>query len=239
MRIPREIVPLLVMFTLFNFGGIISSFMIENYARGLEYVAISFFLALTSVFFAILILGDMGRLRLIFRAYVISAVITSILGIIGYFGVGGFEMFTRYSRAMGAFQDPNVYAPFLIAPILYLVYGIVNRSPVLLPFRAGMLMILLLGLFLGFSRAAWGLFLFSAILFYFLLVVNEQKAKVRLRYLVLAGVGAVSIVLLLLVALQFDAISSLFTERFKAVQDYDGGRIGTVCQTYAGVLSSL
>ena len=234
MRIPVEVIPLLFLFTLFNFGGIISSFMIEDYARGLIYMAVSYFLALSAVFFAILIRNDMGRLRLIFRAYVVSAIITSMLGIIGYFGVGGFEIFTRYSRAMGAFQDPNVFAPFLVAPILYLIYGIVNRSPTLLPFRAGALMILLLGLFLAFSRAAWGLAVITAALFYFLLVINEQSAKVRLKYIVLAGIGLGAIVLLLLIALQFEAVSSLFSVRAKAVQEYDGGRIGRFARHLIG-----
>jgi len=193
MRIPREVMPLLFLFTLYNFGGVISSFMIADYMRGLIYIAVSYFLALTSVFFAVLIYEDMGRLRLIFRFYVLSAVLTSILGIVGYFGVGGFEIFTRYSRAMGAFQDPNVYAPFLIAPILYLVYGIANRSVTLLPVRAGLLAILLLGLFLAFSRAAWGLAVMSGALFYLLLVINEQNAKTRLKYIVLAALGVLAI----------------------------------------------
>lgn len=234
MRIPLEIMPLLVLFTIFNFGGVVSSFMMVDYARGLNYVAVSYFLAITSVFFAILIKNDMSRLRLIYRTYVVSAVCTSILGIVGYFGVGGFEIFTRYSRAMGAFQDPNVYAPFLVAPILYLIYGIVNRSPTLLPIRAGALVILLLGLFLAFSRAAWGLSVVSALIFYLLLIVNEQKAKVRLKYIVLAATGFAAIVILLIVALQFDAVSSLFTERAKAVQDYDGGRIGRFARHLLG-----
>lgn len=234
MRIPIEIIPLLILFTIFNFGGIISSFMMTDYGRGLMYVAVSYFLALTSVFFAIIIREDMGRLRLIFRAYVISAVITSMLGIIGYFGVGGFEIFTRYSRAMGAFQDPNVYAPFLAAPILYLIYGIVNRSPTLLPFRAGALTILLLGLFLAFSRAAWGLAVISAGLFYILLIINEQSARIRLKYIILAVFGFSAIVLLLIVALQFEQVSSQFSERAKAVQDYDGGRIGRFARHLLG-----
>ena len=234
MRIPREVAPLLFLFTLFNFGGIISSFQIEEYTRGLIYVAVSYFLALTSVFFAIVIKQEMGRLRLIFRAYVVAAVITSTLGIIGYFNVGGFEIFTRYNRAMGAFQDPNVFAPFLVAPVLYLIYGVVNRSPTLMPVRAGALVILLLGLFLAFSRAAWGLAVVSGGLFYLLLIVNEQKARVRLKYIVIGVAGVVAIVMLLLVALQFDEVSKLFAERAKAVQDYDGGQEGRFARHLLG-----
>ena len=135
---------------------------------------------------------------------------------------------------MGAFQDPNVYAPFLVAPILYLIYGIVNRSPTLLPVRAGMLLVLLLGLFLAFSRAAWGLAVISPCAFYLLLIINEQSAKNRLKYLALAGAGFAALIALFVFALQFDAISSLFTERAKAVQDYDGGRIGRFARHLLG-----
>lgn len=239
MRIGVSVMPLLVLFTLFNVGGIISSFMMEDYMRGIIYVAVSYFLALSSVFFAIVIREDMSRLRLIFRAYVVAAVITSCFGIIGYFGGGGFEIFTRYSRAMGVFQDPNVFAPFLVAPILYLVYGIVNRSASLLPVRAAALIILVLGLFLAFSRAAWGLAVITMALFYLLLIINEQKARVRLKYMVLAAIGLAAIMMLLVAALQFDAVSSIFSERAKAVQEYDEGRIGRFARHLIGYEMAL
>lgn len=236
MRVPRAVMPLLVLFVLFNTGGIISSFQIADYSRGLNYMAVSFFLALSSVFFAILILEDMGRLRLIFRAYVVAAVITTILGIIGYFGVGGFEIFTRYSRAMGAFQDPNVFGPFLVAPILYLLYGIMNRSATLVPLRAGVLLILLLGVFLSFSRAAWGLTVVAAFLLYLLLIINEQRAKVRLKYILLGVAGILSVALLLAVAIQIDTVADILSQRIKVVQDYDGGRGGRFDRHWLGLL---
>jgi len=235
MRIPRAVVPLLVIFCLFETGGIISSFQIANWQRGVQYVAISSFLALSSVFFAIVILEDMGRLRLIFRAYVIAAVITAMLGIIGYFhAMPGFDVFTRYSRAMGAFQDPNVFAPFLVAPSLYLIYGILNRSMTMAPIRVAMLLILLLGLFLGFSRAAWGLFVIAAALFYLLLIINAQTARERLRYISLAVIGVVLVAVMLAVALHFDTVYKLFLERFKAEQAYDVGREGRFARQMAG-----
>lgn len=239
MRIPRSIMPLLILFSLFNFGGIVSSFMMADYMRGIIYVAVSYFLALTSVFFAAIVVEDMGRLRLIFRAYVVAAFVTTVLGILGYFGVGGFEMFTRYSRAMGAFQDPNVYSPFLVAPILYLIYGIVARSPKLAFVRAAIVMVLMLGLFLAFSRAAWGLSVLSAIIFYFLLIINEQRNRVRFKYVALAAAGVVAVFFLLLTALQFEAVYSLFEERARAVQEYDGGRIGRFARHLLGLELAL
>lgn len=235
MRVSKDVLPLLFIFTVFCFGGIISTFMVPDYKAGLIYMAVSYFLALTSVFFANVIRIDMAFLRIIFRAYVVGAVITSMLGIIGYFGaIPGFEVFTRYSRAMGAFQDPNVYGPFLAAPILYLIYGIVNRSPSLIPVRAAALVILLLGLFLAFSRAAWGLAVIASAAFYLLLVINEQSSRIRLKYIVLAVTGVVAILLLLAIALQFEQVSNLFSLRAKAVQSYDGGRIGRFARHLIG-----
>lgn len=240
MRIPREVLPLLLLLTVFNIGGIISSFQGADWNGGLIYVAVSFFLALTSVFFAILIMEDMGRLRLIYRAYVISALVTALLGIAGYLGLApGLEIFTLYSRAKGAFQDPNVFGPFLTVPILYLIYGIVNRSPSLLPVRAGILAILLIALMLSFSRAAWGLAFLSAILFYALLIINEQQAKTRLKYVVIAIIGVSAGIVLITALFQLEAVSILLEQRLKLVQDYDTGRGGRFARHLQGYLFAL
>ncbi len=240
LRIPGNVIPLLVLLLMFNAGGVISSFQIEQWDRGIIYVAVSTFLALSAVFFAIVIQRDMGRLRLIFRAYTVAAVITASLGIIGYFdAVPGFEVFTRYSRAMGAFQDPNVFGPFLVAPMLYLVYGLLNRSAGLAPVRAAALIVLALGLLLAFSRAAWGLSLICGLLFYFLLVVNEQSPKVRLKYVAAGIAGVAAGVILIAVLLQFGAVAKLFAERFQLVQSYDAGREGRFARHAAGYLLSL
>lgn len=240
MRIPREILPLLLLLTVFNVGGVISSFQGPDWNDGLIYVAVSFFLALTSVFFAILIMEDMGRLRLIYRAYVLSALITALLGIAGYMGLApGLEVFTLYSRAKGAFQDPNVFGPFLIVPILYLIYGIVNRSASLMLIRIGILAILLVALMLSFSRAALGLVFISVVLFYTLLIINEQTAKTRLKYIVIAIIGSLAGIVLITGLFQLEAVSNLLDQRLKLVQDYDGGRGGRFARHVQGYLFAL
>lgn len=226
LRIPRAIFPLLILFSIFNTGGIISSFQMVDHKSGFTYVAVSFFLALTSVFFAIIISNDAKRLPLIFNVYVASAVISTMLGLLGYFHISGFGMFTKFERAAGAFQDPNVFGPFLTAPILYLVYRLLNASiKSVIPITA-LLGILALGLFLAFSRAAWGLTAFSLLLFYALLFINEQRARVRLKYIVLAVCGTVALILAFVAILQIDEVSKLFLQRAKVVQDYDGGTMG-------------
>ena len=226
MRIQKEIFPLLILVTTFTTGGIISSFMIEDHQRGLIYNAVTLFLGLTSVFFAVVIKQDMNRIRLILRAYVIAAVATSILGILGFFSISGFELFTKYDRARGAFADPNVFAPFLVAPILYLVYGTLRRSATLLPIRLSLLGIMLLGLLLAGSRAGWALTVLAIGMFYFLLLINEPSPQRRVTYILMGFAGAVSIVIAVIAALQMDSIWEIINQRARVVQDYDGARIG-------------
>src|SRR3546814_17466253 len=85
-------------------------------------MAVSTFLALTTVLYAAVIEDRPSRLELIFKAWVAAAVITAILGILGYFhAFPGAGALTSYDRAMGAFQDPNVFGPYLVAPILYVL----------------------------------------------------------------------------------------------------------------------
>ena len=226
LRIPAAILPILIPVFTFTLGGIISSFQIEDWYRGMIYNAVTLFLGLTSVFFAILIAQEMGRLRLIFRVYVVAAACTSVLGILGYFGMPGFDIFTKFERAQGAFADPNVFAPFLIAPILYLIYGIMNRSVTMLPIRAAFLFIILLGEFLAFSRGGWGVTVVTALLFYCLLLINEPKSKVRAKYILMGVAGIATLIVAIFVALQIDAIADIFVQRAQVVQNYDGARVG-------------
>ncbi len=226
LRIPVGVLPIMIPVFTFTLGGIISSFQIEEYYRGMIYNAVTLFLGLTSVFFAILIAQEMGRLRLIFRVYVVAAACTSVLGILGYFGIPGFDLFTKFERAQGAFADPNVFAPFLIAPILYLIYGVMNRSVSMMPIRAAFLFVILLGEFLGFSRGGWGVTTVSVLLFYGLLLINEPKSQVRAKYILMGVAGLGTLIVAIIVALQIDAIADIFVQRAQVVQNYDGARLG-------------
>ena len=239
LKIPRSVLPLLFALTLLNIGGILAIFQMDDFRKGAEYIAISYFLALTSVFFAIVIAADGKRLAQIFNLYVFAALISTVLGLLGYFNFPGFGIFTLYGRSAGGFQDPNVYGPYLTVPILYLIYLILNSRPLYAALFSLALGLLLLGLLLAFSRAAWGLSVFAIGIFYFLLIINEHNSLRRLRYIVLAVVGAALIIAGIIAALQVEAISSLFAERVKIVQDYDGGRHGRFARHALGFQLAL
>lgn len=227
LRISRYTVPLLALLITFNVGGMLSLTQMKDLADGPMYVAVSTFLALTAVFYAAIIEDSHRRLPLIFNAWTFAAVITSMLGILGYFhAFPGSEVFTLYDRAKGAFQDPNVFGPFLVPPSLYLVHGILTGNLRAAPIKAAALLILALGVFLSFSRAAWGLFLLTIILLIFVMLLKERSGAFRLRILVLSLAAILMMVASLVIALQFPQVSDLFSTRAQLVQQYDGEHLG-------------
>lgn len=240
LRISRYIAPLVVLILLFNVGGMLSLTMLDDLSVGPMYIAVSLFLALSSIFFASIVEARHERLDLIFRAWVASAIITSLLGILGYFhAFPGSEAFTLYDRAKGAFQDPNVFGPFLVAPSLYLVHGLLAGRILGAPLKIVGVLILALGLFLSFSRAAWALYLFSVIALVFIMLLKERTGAFRLKILVLSLSAAGLMIIALLVALQFDKVSDLFSSRTQLVQDYDGGHLGRFDRHRIGFLMAM
>ncbi|MBC7314578.1 MAG: O-antigen ligase family protein [Rhizobium sp.] len=227
LKISRAVAPLLALLLTFNVGGILSLTVMKDLGTGPMYLAVSTFLALTSVFYAAIIEDRHQRLRLIFQAWVASAIITGLLGILGYFhAFPGAEAFTLYDRAKGAFQDPNVFGPFLIAPALYLMHGLLTGKLSSAPLRVAGLLIIALGVFLSFSRAAWALFLFSAVALVFILLLKERTGAFRLKILLLSLAAVVLLVVAVVVALQFEQVRNLFLDRTTLVKEYDGGHLG-------------
>ncbi len=239
LKISRGTAPLLALLLVFNVGGILSLTVMQDLGDGPMYLAVSTFLALTAVFYAAAIEDDARRLKLIFDAWVVAAIVTSMLGILGYFhAFPGAEVFTRYDRAMGAFQDPNVFGPFLIAPSLYLIHGLLTGRLIDAPFKVAGLLVVALGVFLSFSRAAWALFLFSAVALVFILLLKERTGAFRLKILVLTLAAVVVLVLALAIALQVEQVRDLFLSR-TGIQEYDSGHLGRFERHRLGFLMSM
>lgn len=240
LKISRAVAPLLAFLLVFNVGGILSLTVMQDLGTGPMYLAVSTFLALTSVFYAAIIEDRHQRLRLIFQAWVAAAMITALLGILGYFhAFPGAEAFTLYDRAKGAFQDPNVFGPFLIAPALYLMHGLLTGKLSAAPLRVIGLLVIALGVFLSFSRAAWALFLFSAVALVFILLLKERTGAFRLKILLLSLTAVVLLVVAVVIALQFEQVRNLFLDRTTLVKEYDGGHLGRFARHRIGFLMMM
>lgn len=229
LRVSRYVVPLLLLLVLFNIGGVISMMQIADlHARSVPlYLAVSLFLAFTAVFFATVTEQDPGLFDVIFKAWIAAAVPTSILGIMGYFhAFPGAELFTLYDRAAGAFQDPNVFGPFLALPGIYLLHQIIRDRPGRIIVYLPPLLVIAGGIFFSFSRGAWGLFCFSAVLVIFAIFVQTRSTILRLRIIVMSLVAVVLLAAAFIAVLQIPGVEQFFQMRAQLEQNYDVARLG-------------
>lgn len=227
LKLRRQFGPLIVCMMLYSVGGIASIPLAREFGDAAMYIAVSVFLAITSIFYAAILSEEPERFRVIERGYIASAILVSLFGIVGYFHlVPGADFFTLYDRARGTFQDPNVFGPFLALPTVLLIQRLLTR-----PLGANLmtslyLAVLLLGIFLSFSRGAWVVLVAAAGIVYVLALITEQNSVRRLRLLTLGALGLVAVIALIGVALSIDSVSDMFQQRARLVQDYDGARLG-------------
>ena len=231
--------PLVLLLTLLNVGYALSLFEVAGKMPSVIWVLVSVFLSLTAIFFAAMLQTNTeARLRWLLRGYIAAAVIVSLLAIAGYFGMGG-DAFVRYSRATGTFKDPNVFAAFLVLPGLFILQRMLagRRSEFL---GGGILLLLVMGgLFLSFSRAAWGQFVFCAILLMALTFVTSRSPSERFRIVVVAIMGVVIAVGFVAVLLSVEQVANLFQERASLTQSYDTGATGRFGRYFLAVQMTL
>lgn len=240
LTLSRTIAPLVVLLITFNIGGLISMTQMADIGSTPLYLAVSLFLAFTAIFFAAVTEADPKLYRVIYLSWIASAVVTSLLGIVGYFGIlPGTEMFTKFDRAAGAFQDPNVFGPYLALPGIYLLQRILTGRPARMALYTVPLLIITGGIFLSFSRGAWGLFAVSAVLLTGLLFLQTSSGRLRLRIVVMSIAALALLAAGLLIALQIPSVAELFTTRAQLVQEYDGARVGRFARYGIGFLMAL
>jgi len=227
LKLRREFGPLIICLMLYVAGGVASIPLAKEMGDAIMYIAVSGFLAITAIFYAAILADDPGRYKVIQSGYTISAVLVAAIGIAGYFKLfPGAEYFTLYERARGTFQDPNVFGPFLVLPTVLLIQKLLRESVLRNLLLLVPLAILLLAVFLSFSRGAWGVLFASVLLVYFLALVTEQNGPRRARLVFLGVLGVLAFAGLIAAALSIDTVAEMFAERAKLVQEYDGARLG-------------
>jgi hypothetical protein len=222
-RFDRKLAPLVMLLAVWLVGGLFSLIQVSDQQQNIQYAGISFYMALAAIIFACLFCdGDLVRLAVVRRGYLIAALIATVAGYIGFFHLlPHSDIFLDNDRVSATFKDPNVYAPFLIFPLLLLLIDLMTRGIRLSGFLMSVL--LLGGLLLSFSRGAWGHFAVSAVVVVLLLIVTTPDPRMRARVM-LFTVGALLAMALLLIALiSIPSVHDLFLERAKAIQPYDVG----------------
>lgn len=188
---------------------------------------VTIFLMLTAYFIANYVAeATEHRMRLIMRAYTAVAVISAIIGTLAYLRLmPGADIFLRYDRAKAAFKDPNVYGPFLVLPAMYALQRVLLASGRTAVIAACIYLILFVGVFVSFSRAAWGHFAGSSLVVLVLCFWLEAAARDKVRIMIMSLVGAAMLVVALAGLLSIPSVASLFEQR-AAGQNYDSGETG-------------
>jgi O-antigen ligase len=193
----------------------------------LIFTIVTIFLLLTAYFIANYVAEETERrMRLVMRAYTAVALLSAIIGTLAYLRLmPGADIFLRYDRAKAAFNDPNVYGPFLVLPAMYALQRLLlapGRSAII---AGGIYVVLFVGVFVSFSRAAWGHFALSSLIVLVLCFWLEAAARDKVRIMIMSLLGAAMLVVALAGLLSIPQVASLFEQRASG-QNYDSGETG-------------
>ena len=240
LRLSQHAAVLLAILVGYNIGGVLSMSTMGDIHDTPLYLGVTLFLSLSSVFFAAILEADPRRYRLIFRAWLVAALLAAGLGIAGYFRLfPGAEMFTRYDRASGTFEDPNVYGPFLALPGTYMLYRLLTAPARRVPLYALLLSVVTAGIFVSFSRGAWGLFMVASAIVVTALFVGSASGAFRLRIATMSLFAVVLVAAAILVALQIPGTAEFLAQRAQLVQHYDGGESGRFARFVDGFVMAM
>jgi hypothetical protein len=242
LRLRLVFMPLLLLLFLLNVGYSIGAVPFIDRPEVADWIATSWYMAVTVMFFAMVVADDTAaRLDMLRRGLIVGGMIAAISGIAGYLNLvpGGHDLLTLYERARGTFKDPNVLGAFLILPALFVLQSVVSDR-LGKSFRATIALgIMALAILLAFSRAAWGGLAITSSFMLALMVLTSQSRGQRSRIVVMAVVAVIVVALLLGVLLSFEPIRDMFSQRASFDQSYDEGRFGRFGRHVLGAQMAL
>src|SRR5579859_5093866 len=242
LRMRLVLIPLLLLLTLINIGYSVGAIPFYDKSEVANWIATSWYMALTVMFFAMVISEDTAaRLDMLRRGLIVGAMIASLAAIAGYFNLvpGGHDLLTLYERARGTFKDPNVLGAFLILPALFVLQTIVTARFGKALRSAIAFAIMSLAILLAFSRAAWGGLILTSAFMLALMVLTSRSRGERSRIVIIAVIAVLAAALLLAVLLSFDSVAEMFRQRASFEQSYDEGRFGRFGRHILGAQMAL
>jgi hypothetical protein len=229
LRMRLVLAPLFLLLVLINIGYSIGAIPFYDKSEIVSWIATSWYMAITVMFFAMVISEDTeARLDMLRRGLIVGALIAATSAIAGYLNLvpDGQDLLTLYGRARGTFKDPNVLGAFLILPTLFSLQSVVSdnfgksfRNTIALGIMA-------LAILLAFSRAAWGGLAITAAFMLALMILTSRTPAQRSRIVITSVAVVVLLVLLIAVLLSFDSVAEMFQQRASFDQSYDEGRFG-------------
>jgi O-Antigen ligase len=229
LRMRLVLMPLLLLLALINIGYSIGAVPFYDKSEVANWIATSWYMAVTVMFFAMVMSEDTtARLDMLRSGLVVGAVVAAASAVAGYLNLvpGGYDLLTLYGRARGTFKDPNVLGAFLILPALFALQSVVSDHCAKACRNGIAFGIMALAILLAFSRAAWGGLAITAAFMLAMMILTSRTHAQRSRIVVTSVVAIVLLVLLVAVLLSFDSTAEMFRQRASFDQSYDEGRFG-------------
>jgi hypothetical protein len=192
LRIPVGLRNASILLGIFFLANVIASALTPEPADSFRALAVRFYMLATWLLFTCLVFEDPGRvIRVLFSGYLAAAVITVTAGALGYYKLVPYTaQLVEFGRVRSTFKDANVYGPFLVPVIMYLVARIETAPRLDKLYLGGLFAYMIFGILIGYSRGSW-VNLLVALLVYFMLRLLVQKSSQQKRRLMLQGGGLI------------------------------------------------
>lgn len=223
---------------LFLICNLVSLFFVKEIFIAFRYSGITFYLAIS--WLCLVGLGQRFKLPLLqvlSKGYLVGAVLAVVIGIVAYFNmIPMSDHFLLFGRVKSTFKDPNVFGPFLVMPALFAI-SIAELSGTKMFKKIIYLLCFLLlstGIILSYSRAAWGNFAISLLLY--LLITKRAYLKNRMKTIIMILIIGVPC---LIYFIQTPLVQDLLVSRLM-IKGYDSDRFSTQREAFdMGVANPL
>lgn len=228
-RLHRALVPILLLWIVFEASGFLSLMPDWDQVDPRTYQLQSLYLFVTVVFFTIFFSErTIERGTLCLKAFTAGCVVSAIVGLLGYLDIAGLgaALTTVESRVSGTFKDPNVFGSYLVLAATYLMQiyllGTTRRKIVTL----ASLFIVLVGVFISYSRGSWGATLGALTLTTIAGYATADSRAMQKRIMRMSVIAALLGALALGAALAVPDVRAFFFQRAELAQAYDEGVTG-------------
>ena len=228
LRIPQKLGLAIMLAILFLLANLLSFVEVSSFARASRYAAITAYMFIIWILFASLFYYDAKSMsRMFWRGYLIAALVSALIGIAAFMHLlPDPELFLKHGRAKGLFKDPNVYGPFLVPAVLYTGTRLFSSNRMGKLFHATLIAILLAGLLLGFSRAAWGNLVVATLVLMIVRLTVTRSLRLLISYLISGGIAIGILIVCITALLQIPSVAQMMEKRASLVQSYDVGETG-------------
>lgn len=228
-KINRVQLVIILLWCVFEVAGFASlmPYWVESDARVYQFQ--SLYLIWTVICFT-LFFGErtIERTEICLKAYTLGAFLSAFTSILSYFGVIGFEdkLINLEGRMAGTFKDPNVFGSYMTLAAAFVFQDLLIGKTKSRIFSFFILLTVLTGALLSYSRGSWGASILSLTLLSISTFVTAETKEQKRRVVFVGFIVAVVVVLVVLVILSQESIRDFFFQRAMLLHDYDQGATG-------------